>query len=134
MIKLLWRFILVMALAAGFAWIADRPGTLTIRWLGREIEMSVIAGVVAAVIAVLAIWFLWSLFRRLRERGTTLLISSHVMDEATRCDRLMLMRRGVILADETPDGLLEKTGTTTAEAAFLVLIAGGTHGESGEER
>ena len=67
-------------------------------------------------------------------RGTTLLISSHVLDEATRCDRLMLLRREVILADETPDGLLGKTGTTTAEAAFLVLIAGDTHGVSGEER
>ena len=54
-----------MLLAAGFAWIADRPGTLTIRWLGREIEMSFIAGVVLAVLAVVAIWFVWSLFRRL---------------------------------------------------------------------
>ncbi len=66
---------------------------------------------------------LWSLFRRLRERGTTLLVSSHVMDEATRCDRLLLMRAGEILADETPAGLLELTGTSTAEEAFLALIA-----------
>ncbi len=65
MIKLLWRFSLLVVLAAGFAWIADRPGTLTIRWLGREIEMSFIAGVVVAVLAVVAIWFVWSLFRRL---------------------------------------------------------------------
>lgn len=65
MIKLLWRFVLLVALAAGFAWIADRPGTLTIRWLGREIEMSFIAGVVLAVLAVVLVWFLWSLFRRL---------------------------------------------------------------------
>jgi HemY protein len=65
MIKLLWRFLLLVLLAAGFAWIADRPGTLTIRWLGREIEMSFIAGVVVAVLAVVAIWFVWSLFRRL---------------------------------------------------------------------
>ena len=65
MIKLLWRFVLLVALAAGFAWIADRPGTLTIRWLGREIEMSFIAGVVLAVLAVVAIWFVWSMFRRL---------------------------------------------------------------------
>ncbi|MFN4140315.1 heme biosynthesis protein HemY [Aestuariivirga sp.] len=65
MIKLLWRFFLLVLLAAGFAWIADRPGTLTIRWLGREIEMTFIAGVVLAVLAVVAIWFLWSLFRRL---------------------------------------------------------------------
>ena len=65
MIKLLWRFFLLVALAAGFAWIADRPGTLTIRWLGREIEMSFVAGVVVAVLAVVAIWFFWSMFRRL---------------------------------------------------------------------
>jgi len=65
MIKLLWRFGLLVALAAGFAWIADRPGTLTVRWLGREVEMSFIAGVVVAVLAVVAIWFVWSLFRRL---------------------------------------------------------------------
>ena len=65
MIKLLWRFALLVLLAWGFAWIADRPGTLTIRWLGREIEMSFVAGVVLAVLAVVAIWFVWSLFRRL---------------------------------------------------------------------
>ena len=52
MIKLLWRFFLLVLLAAGFAWIADRPGTLTIRWLGREINMSFIAGIVVAVLAV----------------------------------------------------------------------------------
>ncbi len=65
MIKLLWRFFLLVVLAAGFAWIADRPGTLTIRWLGREIQMSFIAGVVIAVLAVVLLWFVWSLFRRL---------------------------------------------------------------------
>ena len=65
MIKLLWRFFLLVGLAAGFAWLADRPGTLTIRWLGREIQMSFIAGVVLALLAVVALWFVWSLFRRL---------------------------------------------------------------------
>lgn len=65
MIKLLWRFLILVVLAAGFAWIADRPGTLTIRWLGREIEMSFIAGVVLAFLAVGVLWFLWSLIRRL---------------------------------------------------------------------
>jgi HemY protein len=65
MIKLLWRFLLLVLLAAGFAWLADRPGTLTVRWLGREIEMSFIAGVALAVIVVVVLWFLWSLFRRL---------------------------------------------------------------------
>lgn len=65
---------------------------------------------------------LWSLFRRLAESGTTLLVSSHVMDEATRCDRLILLRDGEILADETPASLLERTGAADADAAFLALI------------
>ena len=65
MIKLVWRFALLVALAAGFAWLADRPGTLTVRWLGREIEMSFVAGVALAFIVVIALWFVWSLFRRL---------------------------------------------------------------------
>ena len=54
MIKLVWRFALLVALAAGFAWLADRPGTLTVRWLGREIEMSFVAGVALAFIVVIA--------------------------------------------------------------------------------
>jgi ABC-2 type transport system ATP-binding protein len=65
---------------------------------------------------------LWGLFHRLAESGTTLLVSSHVMDEANRCDRLLLMRDGEILADDTPAGLLQATGTDDTEAAFLELI------------
>ncbi|MCU1408751.1 MAG: type transport system ATP-binding protein [Microbacteriaceae bacterium] len=65
---------------------------------------------------------LWGLFHRLAEAGTTILVSSHVMDEANRCDRLLLMRDGDILADDTPAGLLEATGTEDTEAAFLALI------------
>ncbi len=65
MIRLLWRFALLAALAAGFAWLADRPGTVTIRWLGREAEMSFVIAVALACLAVVALWFIWSLFRRL---------------------------------------------------------------------
>ncbi len=65
---------------------------------------------------------LWRLFHDLAEQGTTLLVSSHVMDEASRCDRLLLLREGRVLADDTPGGLLERTGETDAEAAFLHLI------------
>ena len=54
--------------------------------------------------------------------GTTLLDSSHVMDEATRCDRLVLLREGQVLADVTPEGLLARTGAADADAAFLALI------------
>ena len=65
---------------------------------------------------------LWDLFHTLADQGTTLLVSSHVMDEATRCDRLLLLRDGEILADETPAELLDRTGTADAESAFLALI------------
>ena len=65
---------------------------------------------------------LWSLFRRLADAGTTILVSSHVMDEASRCDRLLLMREGRVLADDTLDGVLASTGSTDVEAAFLALV------------
>ncbi|WP_454108804.1 ABC transporter ATP-binding protein [Leifsonia shinshuensis] len=65
---------------------------------------------------------LWGLFHRLADGGTSLLISSHVMDEATRCDRLLLMREGAILADTTPEELLAETGAADAEGAFLTLL------------
>jgi len=64
---------------------------------------------------------LWALFRRLADGGTTILVSSHVMDEATRCDRLLLMREGRIVADDSPDGLLRATGADDIEGAFLTL-------------
>jgi ABC-2 type transport system ATP-binding protein len=66
---------------------------------------------------------LWETFRRLAAAGTTLLVSSHVMDEAARCDTLMLMREGRILAHEPPAALLSRTGTADIEAAFLALVA-----------
>lgn len=65
---------------------------------------------------------LWGLFRSLADEGATLLVSSHVMDEAKRCDRLLLMRDGALLADDTVDGVLEVTGTDDIEEAFLRLI------------
>ncbi|NVI91093.1 ABC transporter ATP-binding protein [Actinomadura sp. BRA 177] len=65
---------------------------------------------------------LWELFRELADQGATLVVSSHVMDEASRTDRLLLMREGVILADGTPEGLRSRTGTSDLEAAFLHLI------------
>lgn len=65
---------------------------------------------------------LWELFHRLADDGATLLVSSHVMDEASRCDRLLLMRDGDLLADETPQALLASAGTGDIEQAFLTLI------------
>jgi ABC-2 type transport system ATP-binding protein len=65
---------------------------------------------------------LWRTFASLAEAGTTLLVSSHVMDEADRCDSLLLMRDGDLLATETPDGLRSRTGEQGLEEAFLALI------------
>ena len=65
---------------------------------------------------------LWALFHRLGDRGVTLLVSSHVMDEAARCHRLLLMREGRVLAEDTPDGLRATTGTADLERAFLHLV------------
>ena len=62
---------------------------------------------------------LWTLFHRLAADGTACWSGSHVMDEAARCDRLLLMRAGRVLADDTPAGLLAATGTADIEAAFL---------------
>jgi ABC-2 type transport system ATP-binding protein len=65
---------------------------------------------------------LWALFHRLADDGATLLVSSHVMDEADRCDRLLLLRDGRLLADDTPQGLRAATGAHDIEGAFLSLI------------
>jgi ABC-2 type transport system ATP-binding protein len=67
---------------------------------------------------------LWALFAGLAGTGTTLMVSSHVMDEAERCQRLLLMRDGRILADDSPGSLLARTGSTDFDAAFIALIEG----------
>jgi len=66
---------------------------------------------------------LWALFHRIADAGASVFVSSHVMDEAERCDRLMLMREGRIIADGTPDEIREKTGSDDIEAAFLAIVA-----------
>jgi ABC-2 type transport system ATP-binding protein len=68
---------------------------------------------------------LWNLFHELSAKGLTLLVSSHVMDEAARCDELLLMREGRLLTHDTPDGLKRRTGTDSLDQAFLRLIASG---------
>jgi ABC-2 type transport system ATP-binding protein len=65
---------------------------------------------------------LWSQFADLAEAGTTILVSSHVMDEAARCERLLLMRDGRLLADDTPAAIRARVGTDDLEQAFLRLI------------
>lgn len=64
---------------------------------------------------------LWQLFRRLAEAGKTIVVSSHVMDEAERCDDLVLIRDGQIVAHDTPAALRNRTRTQTVEQAFLKL-------------
>jgi ABC-2 type transport system ATP-binding protein len=65
---------------------------------------------------------LWNTFHDLAVAGTTVLVSSHVMDEAERCDRLILLREGRVLAAGTPGALLEQTGAAGMDAAFLTLV------------
>jgi ABC-2 type transport system ATP-binding protein len=65
---------------------------------------------------------LWQRFHALAAAGTTLVVSSHVMDEAGRCDRLVLMREGRIIADDTPDAVRGSAGTDDLDQAFLTLI------------
>ena len=73
---------------------------------------------------------LWALFRDLRDGGTTLIVSSHVMDEATQCDHLVLLRDGAVITRATPSELLASTGAPDAEAAFLALIDPATSGSA----
>lgn len=67
---------------------------------------------------------LWQLFRKLTDSGSTLIVSSHVMDEASRCDQLLLIREGSILAYGTPVELKKQTGTHSVEDSFLTLVEG----------
>lgn len=65
---------------------------------------------------------LWALFHRIAEAGTAVLVSSHVMDEAERCDALLLMREGAIIAHGTPADIKADQGVADVESAFLALV------------
>jgi ABC-2 type transport system ATP-binding protein len=69
---------------------------------------------------------LWTTFANLAATGVTLLVSSHVMEEAEHCDELLLMREGDLLAAESPDELRARTGRQQLDEAFLALIEGKT--------
>ncbi len=71
---------------------------------------------------------LWALFHRLADDGVAVFVSSHVMDEADRCDRLLLMREGLIIADDTPDHIRAQTHTDDIEGAFLALVDAASEG------
>jgi len=61
----------------------------------------------------------WDEFRRLKDKGATIIITTHVMDEAEHCDRLALIRGGRIIALDTPQGLKSSSGKDSIEGAFL---------------
>ena len=63
----------------------------------------------------------WTHFRNLAAGGTTILVASHVMDEADRCDELLFVRNGKVIGRGTGAELREKAGQQDLEAAFLVL-------------
>jgi ABC-2 type transport system ATP-binding protein len=65
---------------------------------------------------------LWDFFHELAANGATLVVSSHVMDEAERCDVLVLLREGEVLAVDTPEGLRRRTGAQELDTAFLHLV------------
>jgi ABC-2 type transport system ATP-binding protein len=65
---------------------------------------------------------LWNLFHRLAGEGTTLVVSSHVMDEAERCDRLLLLRDGRLIATGSPEELRVRTGAQGLDEVFLRLV------------
>jgi ABC-2 type transport system ATP-binding protein len=65
---------------------------------------------------------LWTSFRSFAKRGTTLIVSSHMLEEATRCDEVLLMREGRFLAQAPIHQLQKQTATDSPEAAFLALI------------
>jgi len=67
---------------------------------------------------------LWGTFRDLAAAGAAVIVSSHVMDEADRCDRLLLMRDGAFLADGSPAEIKQKAGADDIEHAFLTLVKG----------
>ena len=66
---------------------------------------------------------LWGMFHRLADDGATLLVSSHVMDEAERCDHLVFMREGQIIASASPEEIRRQTGKDDLEDAFIALAA-----------
>jgi ABC-2 type transport system ATP-binding protein len=65
---------------------------------------------------------LWRLFHELADAGAAVLVSSHVMDEAERCDQLLLMRDGAVLAQDTPAAIKAQAGTADVESAFLRIV------------
>jgi ABC-2 type transport system ATP-binding protein len=67
----------------------------------------------------------WRTFRKKADEGMTIVMTTHYMDEARNCDRIAMMREGRLIAQGAPSSIIEGTGTTTLEEAFLELSKGG---------
>ncbi|MFB6080777.1 MAG: ABC transporter ATP-binding protein [Haloferacaceae archaeon] len=65
---------------------------------------------------------MWETFRDRRNDGALIVVSTHYLGEVHRCDRVLFLRDGAVLAFDTPESFLERTGTTDLEAAFLALL------------
>lgn len=61
----------------------------------------------------------WDEFHRIKEAGGTIIVTTHVMDEAYKCDKLALIRNGQIISEGSPDEIISASGTKTIEEAFL---------------
>ena len=66
---------------------------------------------------------LWEGFRDMARAGSAVLVTTHVMDEASRCDRVAMMREGVLICCDAPEAIVERTGCATLEEAFVALAA-----------
>jgi ABC-2 type transport system ATP-binding protein len=71
----------------------------------------------------------WGHYARLRDRGVTILLTTHGMEEASRCDRVGLLRGGLLLAEGSPDEVQRKAGASTLEEAYLALARRGRSGQ-----
>jgi HemY protein len=114
MIRLIFRFLLLAAAAAFFAWIADRPGTVVIRWMNREIETSVLAAIAALILAVVALWFMLGLLRRLL--GAPSALSDYFRFRRTRRGYEALSR-GIVAAG-AGDGIAAQRFALTASRSL----------------
>jgi ABC-2 type transport system ATP-binding protein len=65
---------------------------------------------------------MWDMFRDRRDDGSLIMVSTHYLGEVHRCDRVLFLRDGAVLAFDTPDSFLERTGTSDLESAFLALL------------